>query len=180
MKKCSHCGKLHPDTARVCEVDGQPLWDANPPPLSGSTPPLMVPIDMQRRTDDEQLKLLAIFHYVFAGFAVLGILLLCAHFAFMTALFTRPEIWNQKNYSGPPPEFFTVFLGAIYFIAGVMTVAGGILNFLSANFIRQRRNHTFSFVVACLNCLQVPLGTALGVFTIVVLSRPSVRAQYGK
>jgi hypothetical protein len=35
-----------------------------------------------------------------------------------------------------------------------------------------------SFVAACLTCVNVPLGTALGVFTIIVLNRASVKAMY--
>jgi hypothetical protein len=44
--------------------------------------------------------------------------------------------------------------------------------------LRERKNRTFSFVVACVNCIHVPLGTVLGVFTIVVLSRESVKRLY--
>src|SRR5262249_28647480 len=130
--------------------------------------------------DNEHLKLLAIFQYIFGGLAFVGLLFLFVHFLIMSAVFMSPEIWkSQKNYSGPPPEFFTIFFGIFYLIAGAMIAAAGVGNILSANFIRKRRNRTFSFVVACLNCLQVPFGTALGVFTIIVLSRDSVRKQYG-
>jgi hypothetical protein len=31
MKKCTYCGKEHPDEATVCERDGQPLVDPNAP-----------------------------------------------------------------------------------------------------------------------------------------------------
>ena len=34
---------------------------------------------------------------------------------------------------------------------------------------------TDRFVVACILCLNVPIGTALGVFTILVLVRPTVK-----
>jgi hypothetical protein len=44
--------------------------------------------------------------------------------------------------------------------------------------LRKRRHRTLSFVMACLTCINIPLGTALGVFTLVVLSRPSVKALY--
>jgi hypothetical protein len=36
----------------------------------------------------------------------------------------------------------------------------------------------FSLVIAGLNCIQIPFGTALGVFTIIVLLRDSVREAY--
>ena len=36
----------------------------------------------------------------------------------------------------------------------------------------------FSLVIAALCCLNMPLGTVLGVFTFIVLTRDSVKAQY--
>jgi hypothetical protein len=44
--------------------------------------------------------------------------------------------------------------------------------------IKKRKNRTFSFVVAAMNCLQFPFGTALGVFTFIVLARPTVKSSY--
>lgn len=48
----------------------------------------------------------------------------------------------------------------------------------SGRFLAAKRNYTFSFIVAALICLNFPLGTLLGVFTIIVLVRPSVKAGY--
>jgi hypothetical protein len=45
-------------------------------------------------------------------------------------------------------------------------------------FLWQRRYRMFSMLIAGLNCLQVPLGTVLGVFTLLVLSRESVQELY--
>jgi hypothetical protein len=36
----------------------------------------------------------------------------------------------------------------------------------------------FSLVIAGVQCMFAPFGTALGVFTIIVLTRDSVRRQY--
>ena len=52
------------------------------------------------------------------------------------------------------------------------------LNLLSGIFIRKRKHHVFSLIVAGFNCLHFPLGTALGVFTFVVLLRDSVQNMY--
>jgi hypothetical protein len=42
-----------------------------------------------------------------------------------------------------------------------------------------RRNHYwFAFVVACVECIFVPFGTILRVFTIIVLSRESVKTLF--
>lgn len=65
-----------------------------------------------------------------------------------------------------------------YIVMGVIICAFAIANFMSARFIKNRKNKTFSFVVAALNCIQMPFGTVLGVFTIIVLMRPSVKSGY--
>jgi hypothetical protein len=41
-----------------------------------------------------------------------------------------------------------------------------------------RKRYTFCIIVAAISCTFFPLGTALGVFTILVLSRPSVKALF--
>jgi hypothetical protein len=133
----------------------------------------------QEIIDAEHLKMLSIFHYIVAGLALIGLLFLCLHFLVMTAVFANPVIWNShKNYPGPPPAAFTFFLTIFYLFIGGWLAASGALNLLSANFLRQRRHRTFSLVVAALNCLHIPFGTILGVFTMLVLSRPSVSAKY--
>ena len=91
--------------------------------------------------------------------------------------FSNPEIW-AKSQQAPPPEiflrFFTWFIA--FFVAWFLTAA--VVNFLSGLFMRSQRHRTFSMVVAGLNCLHIPLGTALGVITLVVLTKDSVRKLY--
>jgi hypothetical protein len=55
-------------------------------------------------------------------------------------------------------------------LAALLAVAGRRL--------KQRRSHTFCLVVAGLTCMNMPLGTVLGVFTLVVLTRPGVREAF--
>jgi len=54
----------------------------------------------------------------------------------------------------------------------------GILLFKTGRNLSNRQSYTFCFVVACISCLLMPLGTILGVFTIVTLSRESVKAIF--
>jgi hypothetical protein len=58
---------------------------------------------------------------------------------------------------------------------GLMLCIGAVANVLSGIFIPQRKHRTFSLCVARLNCIQIPFGTALGAFTLIVLSRDSIR-----
>jgi len=121
--------------------------------------------------DLEHLKLLSIFHYVFGGIIGLFACFPVIHIALGTALIVaRPSMGP----GGPPPEFgwFFVIFGSAFVLSG-WTLAGLVL--AAAWCLGRKRHHTFCFVIACLSCLNMPLGTVLGVFTIIVLSRPSVR-----
>ena len=66
----------------------------------------------------------------------------------------------------------------VYVVFGVFSLIGGISNLVSAANLRQRRNRRLSLIVAGFNCVQFPFGTALGVFTFIVLTRDSVREVY--
>ena len=141
-------------------------------------PPLMKD---QRKIDADHLNLLAIFHFVGAGLAVLGIAFLVAHFAFMHAIFANPKFFeNQKQPMPVPPEQILAMMKWFYLAGAVWLVASAILNVVSGVCLRARKGRTFSMVVAGMNCLHLPLGTVLGVFTLIVLLRDSVRELYAE
>jgi len=142
--------------------------------MTNPLPP--IPRD-QRKIDADHLNLLGIFHFIGAGLAVLGLLFLLGHYALMHAVFTNPKLFeNQKG--GPPPAEIFAIMKWFYLVMGVWFVTSGILNLISGLRLRARKSRTFSFVVAGINCLHLPLGTVLGIFTIVVLNRDSVRELY--
>jgi len=77
-----------------------------------------------------------------------------------------------------PPEFlgwiFAV-LGSLLFLIGI---AMAICILIAGRSLALRKGYSFALVMACIECLFVPFGTILGVFTIVVLSRESVRGLF--
>ena len=82
-----------------------------------------------------------------------------------------------------PTEFVeTIFdsLKWLYLIAVVWIVLLMILNFLVGRYLNTRRNRVFIIVVSCFNCLSIPVGLGLGVATLIVLSRPSMRISFGE
>jgi hypothetical protein len=129
----------------------------------------------QRKIDTDHLSLLSIFHFVGAGMALLGILFL--HYAMFHAILDNPKMWENPKGVPPPAELFAVFKW-FYLIIGAWFVASGVLNVVSGVCLRVRKRRTFSMIVAGLNCVHVPLGTVLGVLTLVVLMRDSVRESY--
>ena len=132
----------------------------------------------QQIIDAEHLKILSIFHFVLAGFAALGLLFILAHYAIFSAFLSDPKVWENQKQGPMPVDFFAIFKW-FYLVVGIWMVGTGILNLLSGLFIRSRKHRTFSLFVSGINCLHFPFGTVLGVFTIIVLVRDSVRERYG-
>ncbi len=65
-----------------------------------------------------------------------------------------------------------------YFTGGAFIVTAMAVNVLSGMFLLRRRHRVFSLVIAGFNCMWFPFGTALGVFTFIVLLRESVTRLY--
>ncbi len=134
--------------------------------------------------DGEHIRLLTIFHWVQGGltafFSLLPIFHLLMGLAMLSGKFPMAPAAAVKG-QPPPEEMLRIMGGMFVAIASVMICAGltfAVLTFFSARFLSRRRNRTFSLIVAGLNCLLIPFGTVLGVFTLLVLSRPSVAALY--
>lgn len=128
--------------------------------------------------DERNLRLLSIFHYVSSGvLAIIGsfpLLYILLGFVFLA----NPEGINTHGESEEVPTWFPyLFMGlGVFLVAMGWTLA--ILTFLSARKLAKLRNRTFSLVTAGLLCLIMPLGTILGVITILILCRDSVIQLY--
>ncbi len=128
--------------------------------------------------DKEHLHLLAIFHYVVAGLAAL--------FSFFPLLYTTvgaififaARHGTAKPGEDLPPEFlgwiFAVF-GSLLFLIGI---AMAICILVTGRSLALYKRYSFVLVMARIECLFIPFGTILGVFTIVVLSPESVRGSF--
>lgn len=93
------------------------------------------------------------------------------------AFLSAPELWANSNQPPPPQAFFSIFRW-FYLVFGLWAAVASIANLFSGLFLRARRHRVFSMAVAGFNCLHLPLGTLLGVFTLIVLARGSVAAMY--
>jgi len=56
----------------------------------------------------------------------------------------------------------------------------GILTLFASKYLKEIKNYNFIFVVAILNCLTGILGIVLGIFTIIELNKPDVKALFNK
>lgn len=127
--------------------------------------------------DAQHLRLLAIFHYVVGGLGGLFSLFPLIHVVVGIGMLMSGSAFSDKTGNPPPPfvGWLFIILGGFFILVGL---SASIAIALSGRFISLRKRYLYSFVVACVECMFVPFGTILGVFTIVVLSRPSVKQAY--
>lgn len=124
--------------------------------------------------DTEQLHWLSIMYYVWAVLTLLFAVLGAAWIAIIYDAIGKAE---AQGGGGPPlpfKQFVTVLAAMTFLIAGVVAA----LSAWTGRCIAARRHYTFCIVIAALTCLSFPLGTALGVFTLIVLTRPTVKGLF--
>lgn len=121
------------------------------------------------------LSLLATFHHVLGGLVGLMACIPLIYVALGIVILT--DAFPMENGEEMPRSDGWVIIGCAstaislgWAIAVMMWVAGRRL--------RRQRSHTFCMVVAAIECLLVPLGTILGVLTIVVLLKRGAKARF--
>ena len=135
-------------------------------------------LNQQQCLDHEHLRLLAIFHYVKGTISAVFACIPIIHVVLGLIMLIAPQVFGHGN--DQPPAFvglLLVFLGGFFILFG-WTFA--VLTLIAGRCIARRKHCTFCFVVACLECLSIPFGTILGVCTIMVLNRASVRELFNQ
>ncbi len=126
--------------------------------------------------DNEQIRLLAIFHYILAGMIGLLSLFPIIHIVLGT-LIVSGALNTQQGSQAPPAALGWIFIAipAAMMLCGFCTAIAVLIAALS---LSCKRRYTFCLVVAAVECLFMPLGTILGVLTILVLVRESVKRKF--
>ena len=136
----------------------------------------IAPPNQPQILDTEHLRLLSIFHYVKGRISAFFSCIPIIHVIIGLLLILAPHVFGQGK--DQPPAFlgwFFVILGSSILLLG-WTFAS--ITLIAGRCIARRTHYTFCFVWACVECLSVPFGTCLGVFTILVLNRASVKAMF--
>ncbi|OGP55995.1 MAG: hypothetical protein A2Y65_03690 [Deltaproteobacteria bacterium RBG_13_52_11] len=126
--------------------------------------------------DLQYLKLLSIFHYIFGGMAAL--------FAFIPIIYV--VIGMLAFYIPGPLDFESegvpAFIGLLLIIFGTgLIVLGWAFSaciIIAGRYLARQVHYMFCMVMAAIECIFMPFGTVLGIFTIVVLVRPSVKEMF--
>ncbi len=123
--------------------------------------------------DEQHLNLLSIFHYVVGGITALFSCFPLIHVAIGIAMLS-----GTFNGETPPPRalaWIFILFPALFVLIGwalsaVIIVAGRKL--------KTRTSRTFCLVIAGIECIIMPFGTVLGVFTLIVLMKESVKELF--
>lgn len=124
--------------------------------------------------DVEYLRLLSIFHYVVGGLAMLLACIPFLHLFVGVGLAT-----GAFDTTEPPVRAIGVVVAVIAVLFILSGWAFGVALMVAGRFLATHRHHTYCLVVAAVSCAFMPFGTVLGVFTILLLMRPRVRALFG-
>tara|TARA_R110000850_G_scaffold9033_18_gene33361 strand:+ start:397 stop:828 length:432 start_codon:yes stop_codon:yes gene_type:complete len=126
--------------------------------------------------DEQNLKLLSIFHYVLGGMAGLFALLPIFHLIIGLVFVLMPESFDgEGKQEAAVVGWIFIVSASVIILIGWMFAAFIIM---TGRAIAQRRRYHFCLVMAGIECLFMPFGTVLGVFTIIVLVRDSVKGQF--
>ena len=124
--------------------------------------------------DEQHLNLLGIFHYIVGGMTALFACIPMIHLAIGIAMLTGAM---GRGPEAPPMAVgwgFTI-VAAIFILAG-WTLAGLII--AAGKRLQRHRSWMFCIVIASLECLIMPVGTVLAVFTIILLMKDSVKELF--
>lgn len=123
----------------------------------------------------DDLRLLSIFHYVLAGLACL--------FAFFPLVYAGLGIAIAMGALGgggrnaPPAALGWLFAGVgVFLMLVALAYAVGLV--IAGRSLARQRNWLFCMIMAGLSCPWFPFGTALGVFGLIILSKPDVKALF--
>ena len=115
---------------------------------------------------DKQLDLLGLFHFILGGLTALFACLPLIHVGVGAAL-----LLGTFDSGEAAPRFvgwIFVLMGSLFVLGGWALAAAMIA---AGRMLRRRKSRTACQVIAALECLLMPLGTLLGVFTLMALSQ---------
>ncbi len=125
--------------------------------------------------DEHHLKILSIFHYVVGGIVALFSCIPVFHPAMGIAFLTG-------GFGPPDNEFPFRLFGLMFTLIPLVIILSGwaLAGFIIAvgYFLGQKRRYTFCLVMGGVECIFVPFGTVLGVFTIIVPAKAEVKALF--
>lgn len=120
--------------------------------------------------DEQYLRLLSVFHYVVGGLAAFFACIPLIHFCIGAAMLTGAI------------DDAPAFVGLMFVVMSIVAITIGwvfaVCLIVAGKSLAKRKRYMFCLVMAAISCMFMPFGTVLGVFTIIVLMRPSAKELF--
>ncbi len=123
---------------------------------------------------EEHIRLIAIGYYVMAGLTGLFSLIPGIHITIGTLALLGKFEPDPSGGDFPSELFGTIFVGvgSFFMVMGfIFTTLVGI----AGRKLKQYKSRTYCLVIGSVLCAIFPLGTVLGVFTILILTKPEAK-----
>jgi hypothetical protein len=130
----------------------------------------------QEIVDSEHLRLLRIGYFISAATNLIWVFFPLIYVV-MGAFMLFGGFDDGKSSNAPPRSIGLVFI-FIGMGISLISVTFSVLKLLTAQAIGKRKWKGLIFTTAAISCLGIPWGTALGVLTLIVITRPSVASQF--
>ena len=137
------------------------------------------------------LKILSVFHFVLAGFFVIYLILPIVYFAMGCLMLSEgfsSEMFGAYGYSNYAPDMDQFMMAYFRAMSVLFVVFSAIWFCFAAAFIvcmilagvnlLKKRHYYYCMVMAAIATLIPVFGTLLGVFTIIELCKPEVKAAF--
>ncbi|QYO66389.1 hypothetical protein [Leptolyngbya sp. 7M] len=124
--------------------------------------------------DIQYLRYLRIGHFINAGLLFLIALFPVIHLGVGIAMVAG--MFESEN--DPPPVFLGYLFVGIALVIIAMFATLGVLNLIAARNLGEYRNWIFCVVMAAVNIMFSPIGLVIGIFSLVVLLRESVKQLF--
>lgn len=124
-------------------------------------------VDVQR-----SLRVLSVCYVVY-GVVMLLVTLLSVAFGLLAFFARAPE-----DLQNPRAAVADLALVGFFVLLSVWAALCTVLYFFAGRYLRRHRRWWICLIAGCISCLNAPLGTVLGAFTIVVLLLPETRRLF--
>ena len=134
-----------------------PYRPQGPPPMGASE-------------DESSLRTLSILHYIYGAMVSLA--------AGIGVLYMGLGIFMATSGTAAESAAAGTAIAAVGAVIVVLVGASAALHLYAGYCLGKRKHHTLCLVAACMSLLAVPLGTVLGIFTLIVLTKPHVKQWF--
>ena len=131
---------------------------------------------------EKYIKTLSIFHYVHSGLSILGIILYGIFMMFVLGGASMITINAFHNYTFLTSTILSMlgWTAALFLGIGFLAcIALSIALYLTGRFMAQRTHYMFCLSVAGIESILFPIGTILGILTLITLTRHPVQELFG-